>query len=210
MSTNQRQSGLTHVLLAGIILVVAVFGVVGFRVYQVTSKRDSKNAAQFDSARLPAPIEKEIEPIGSIATVVDKQTVNYDLSSPYGTLKHVEQELKQGNFDNVSYFVTPRLAEKGSKLLHTTAGNVDQIKQLCSQNRYCSLGIKSTTFSQDYQTSSYEYPVAGTKGKTIVYQLKDINSLAAAAYGNKQVLIYMVGYGDKWVIDAITIDYYSI
>lgn len=220
MKRIQNEAGIAHLALIVALVVIGFTSAVG---YQVFRKRQASRNIKPVAAEQTKPNEQiapestqEIQPTNTAASIqkkqaVSKQPVKYDLSTPYGTLNHMEQEVKQGRFSNLAYFTTPRILFRTWSMLNLPIdSDLGTTNSACRNNTICSLVLNSTRFTDNYTTADHTYPyVSGVTGKIIGYNLKDINPPAAKAYGNLSVKIYMIGYGKQWVVDSVTIGSYT-
>lgn len=217
---NKNQKGIAHLAIILVLVVGVIIVGVSYVVYQKNNnpiaKEGNSNVAstqnQATNVKLNTPKKETVSTKGSAAAnspgnlSTANQEVDYDLTKPYGTLKHVEQLAKAGDYNEVAYFITPRILFRAQDTMGTPDdGDMAKVNYACNNNAICKLAILSTSFSSNFTTSTYTYPVAGTTGEIINYNLSDINPIAATMYGNQQVQIYMVGYDDKWVIDKVSV-----
>lgn len=215
---NKNQKGMAHLSIILVLLVALVIGGVGYMVYhknkdvasKTTTSTGSVASNQATNVKLSTPKKETVSTKGSAAAnspvnlSTANQEVDYDLTKPYGTLKYVEQLAKAGDYNEVAYFITPRILFRAQDTMGTPDdGDMAKVNFACNNNAICKLAILSTSFGSNFTTSTYTYPVAGTTGEIIIYNLSDINPIAATMYGNQQVQIYMVGYDNKWVIDKV-------
>ncbi|MEK7561404.1 MAG: hypothetical protein AAB541_00895 [Patescibacteria group bacterium] len=217
---SKNQEGIAHLIVILILVVSAVVGGVGYEVYRKNKSPSAKltgssspgTQSQDTNVKLSTPKEESISTTGSAAAnsvlnpSTQNQVVTYDLTKPYGTLKYVEQLANADNYDEIAYFITPRMLFRAQDTMGTPDdGDMSKVNYACDNNAICKLAISSTSFSSNFTTSTYTYPIADTTGQIINYFLSDINPVAAVLYGNQQVQIYMVGYEDKWVIDKVSV-----
>lgn len=218
--------GFAHLLLIiiGSVLLIGVVGFAGYRVINAnfsdtnTSTADKSLADSQKNIDTTISRAQEISTQGSAATEtqpganVEKKTTietTYDISAAYGSLKQVEKSLKAGDFSDVLWFVTPRMMFQFNKAL---TGNMDvrATYQDCQGNSLCVLGLKSTNITTNYTTRNFDYQYSDAPGKSLVFQLKDVNSAAALLYGNGEVVVDMLDIGDNWVIERVTVNGSSI
>ncbi len=218
--------GFAHLLLivAGAALLIGVVGFAGYRVMNANSSNTNTRADdeslinKEESIGTSVARAQKVSTQGSAAAETspatnteEKSTIKttYDISTAYGSLKQVEKSMKAGNISDVYWFVTPRMMFQFNKAL---TGDMDTSAsyQDCQNNVLCALGLKSTNITENYTTREYSYQYSNAPGKSLVFQLKDVNNAAANLYGNGEVVVDMLDIGDNWVIERVTVNGSSI
>lgn len=213
--------GFAHLGLIVGVIVLVVIGGVGYSVYKASNKispttQDTTDSftqethfTTIESKNDVKPTEADVEKPIDAGHGESKQQVVYDITTPYGTLKHIEQEAKAGRLGNLAWFTTPRMLFRSAYMLNT-AEETGEIERTCERNTVCLLGINSTTLTENYTTEEYDFPYASVEGKTLIYKLKEINAKAAKIYGNVDVRIDMLDIDSNWVVDRVTVGSYVL
>jgi hypothetical protein len=166
----------------------------------VVSKKSSAAAAVTQTASAPPAAESVVV------------TSPYVLDSPEGSFNQLIKELKNGNFKNALYFITPSFMEKTAELLK--ANQYVTLEQ-CTANEFCSKLLNTPVDELEASAISiYNGTNVSVEGKSIVFNVAfdgdSYVSHTTEVSGDYKIKVNMVDAGDHWLVDGITFNDYSI